>query len=110
MFRLLSLASARICSSMSKSYGGLSLDFLWSLVALVHLMRLSLLKAAHANLFSAACRKSGSPSFSTHVRWGERGAPVQFLWGSAGQRLRRDATLNRRFLITHRTSLTDIPY
>jgi hypothetical protein len=38
-------------------------DFLWSLVALANLMRLSLLKAAHAKLFGAACRKSGSPVF-----------------------------------------------
>ena len=36
-------------------------DFLWSLVALANFMRLSLQKAAHANLSGAACRKSGSP-------------------------------------------------
>jgi hypothetical protein len=36
-------------------------DFLWSLVALANLMRLSLLKAAHAVMSGAAYRKSGSP-------------------------------------------------
>jgi hypothetical protein len=35
-------------------------DFLSSLVALANFMRLSLQKAAHANLADAACRKSGS--------------------------------------------------
>ena len=34
-------------------------DFLWSLLALAHFMRLSLTKAAHAVVSSAACRKSG---------------------------------------------------
>jgi hypothetical protein len=36
-------------------------DFLSSLVALANFMRLSLQKAAHANLSGAACRKSGWP-------------------------------------------------
>jgi hypothetical protein len=36
-------------------------DFLSSFVALANLMRLSVQKAAHANLANAACRKSGSP-------------------------------------------------
>ena len=58
MFRLLFLADR-----LRKSYGGLPPDFLWSLVALANFMRLSLLKAAHANLFGATCRKSGSPVF-----------------------------------------------
>jgi hypothetical protein len=40
---------------------GLPPDFLWSLVALANVMRLSLLKAAHAVLSGAAYRKSGSP-------------------------------------------------
>ncbi len=44
-----------------KNKGGLPPDFLWSLVALANLMRLSLLKAAHAVLSGAAYRKSGSP-------------------------------------------------
>jgi hypothetical protein len=35
-------------------------DFLWSLVTLATFMRLSLLKAAHAVVPSAAYRKSGS--------------------------------------------------
>jgi hypothetical protein len=46
-----------------KNKVGLPPDFLWSLLALANLMRLSLLKAAHAKLFGAACRKSGSPIF-----------------------------------------------
>jgi len=41
-------------------------------------MRLSLQKAAHANLGEAAYRKSGSPVFSSHVRYCERGAPGPF--------------------------------
>jgi hypothetical protein len=55
---------------------GLPPHFLWSLVALANLMRLSLLKAAHA-MSGAAYRKSGRPSYSTHVRRSrEHGAPV----------------------------------
>ena len=43
-------------------------DFLSSLVALANFMRLSLQKAAHANLANATCRKSGS-----HQRtWAEK--------------------------------------
>jgi hypothetical protein len=93
-------------------------DFLWTLVVLTSLMRLSSLKAAHAVMDGATYRKSGSasgrivavdcllriptcfdglnvhsthaksfggglrPSFSALVRWGEPGAPVQFLLGS----------------------------
>jgi hypothetical protein len=34
-------------------------DFLWSLLALAHFMRLSLKKAAHAGVGGAPCRKSG---------------------------------------------------
>src|ERR1700677_2862969 len=37
-------------------------DFLWSWLALMHFMRLSLMKAAHAVVSSAAYRKSGSRS------------------------------------------------
>ena len=56
---------------------GLPPDFLWSLVALANLMRLSLLKAAHAVMSGAGYRKSG-PSYSTHVRGSrEHGTPVQ---------------------------------
>src|SRR5271168_3396724 len=44
-----------------KKKDGLPPDFLWSLLALANLMRLSLLKAAHAVLSGAAYRKSGSP-------------------------------------------------
>ena len=39
--------SAELLINIAKSYGGLPLDFLSSSVALVNLMRLSLLKAAH---------------------------------------------------------------
>jgi hypothetical protein len=42
-------------------------DFLRSLGALARFMRLSLLKAAHAVLSSAACRKSGSGQFPEQV-------------------------------------------
>ncbi len=57
---------------------GLFPDFLWSLVALANLMRLSLLKAAQAAL--GECHVAGNPgcpSSSTHVResprtWGTR--------------------------------------
>jgi hypothetical protein len=62
---------------MSKSDCGLPPDFVWSLVALARLMRLSLLKAAHVDI--GQCHVAGNPgrpSFSAHVRWGERGAPV----------------------------------
>jgi hypothetical protein len=59
-----------------KSNGGLPPDFLWGLVESRYFMRLSLMKAAHANMGGAACRKSGSPFFSvprTLVRtWGTR--------------------------------------
>jgi hypothetical protein len=41
--------------------GGLRQDFLCRFVASAHFMRLSLKKAAHAVLSSAAYRKSGSP-------------------------------------------------
>src|ERR1700691_4098311 len=52
-------------------------DFLCSLVAPAHFMRLSLKKAAYAVASSAAYRKSAyAPSFSAQVRSGEHGAPV----------------------------------
>jgi hypothetical protein len=52
-----------------KKKEGLPPDFLWSLLALANLMRLSLLKAAHAVMSGAVYRKSGlCPSCSTHVR------------------------------------------
>jgi hypothetical protein len=54
-------------------------DFLWRLLALANFMRLSLMKAAHVNLFGAMCRKSGLPVFfgpRTLVRtWGTRPVP-----------------------------------
>src|SRR5271154_7174496 len=48
-------------SRIAKTLVGLPPDFLSRLLALANLMRLSLLKAAHAKLFGASCRKSGSP-------------------------------------------------
>jgi hypothetical protein len=59
---------------------GLPRDFLWSLVALSSLMRLSLLKAAHVAV--GECRVSGNPgrpSYSAHVRWCE-GHPSSSYW------------------------------
>jgi hypothetical protein len=48
------------------------------LLALADFMRLSLMKAAHADLFGAMCRKSGSPVFfGPGTLW--RGAPALFL-------------------------------
>jgi len=44
-----------------KAIVGLPPDFLLRLMALANFMRLSLLKAAHANLFGVPCRKCGSP-------------------------------------------------
>ncbi len=46
---------------VTKALEGLPPDFLWSLVELGDFMRLSLQKAAHANMGDAAYRKSGSP-------------------------------------------------
>ena len=43
----------------SRSLGFAPPDFLWSLLALANLMRLSLLKAAHAVMDGATYRKSG---------------------------------------------------
>jgi hypothetical protein len=69
-----------------KKKEGLPPDFLWSLVALAHLMRLSLLKAAHAVISGAAYRKSGSPIlFNPCTQKREHGAPVQGQ-GLAGKR------------------------
>jgi hypothetical protein len=42
---------------------GLRPDFLWGSVESPNFMRLSLQKAAHANMVGAAYRKSGSPVF-----------------------------------------------
>jgi hypothetical protein len=60
-------------------------DFLSSLVALAHFMRLSSQKAAHADLADAACRKSDSPQRT----WDENNggaAPFQRYW-YAGKKL-----------------------
>jgi hypothetical protein len=43
-------------------------DFLWSFMALASFMRLSLKKAAHADVGGAPCRKSG---YVGRKRWGE---------------------------------------
>jgi hypothetical protein len=72
-----------------KKKEGLPPDFLWSLVALTNLMRLSLLKAANAVMSGAAYRKSGSPIlFNPCTRKREHGAPVQGarLGGKPGKR------------------------
>jgi hypothetical protein len=80
----------------------LSPDFLWSLVALAHLMRLSLLKAAHAAV--GECHVAGNPgrpSFSTHVResprtWGTRpGRKASWEAGKAAD----GWTANTRFVV-----------
>jgi hypothetical protein len=67
---------------MTKAVAGLPPDFLSSLFALANLMRLSLLKAAHANLFCAVCRKSGSPAlFGPRMlvrTWGTRPVFTRF--------------------------------
>jgi antirestriction protein ArdC len=48
----------------------------------VNSMRLSLMKAAHADVGGATWQEIRvAPSFSAHVRLGERGAPVQFPMG-----------------------------
>jgi hypothetical protein len=77
MFRLLFLDGAT--RSKVKTVVGLPPDFLSSLLALTDFVRLSLMKAAYADLFGAANRKSGSPFFfgpGTLVRtWGTR--PIQ---------------------------------
>ena len=87
-FTLTNLGSRRhlaptCCDSFEKNNGRASPEFLSSLVALANLMRLSLLKAAHVDV--SDCRVAGNPgrpSFSAHVRSGERGAPVLFYRGS----------------------------
>jgi hypothetical protein len=48
-------------SRSKKRLLGLLADFLWGLVGSRNFMRLSLQKAAHANMGGAAYRKSGSP-------------------------------------------------
>jgi hypothetical protein len=61
---------------------GLRPDFLCSVSASMHFMRLSLMKAAHAGLSSAACRKSGSPIlFSPCTLHGTAGQ-VGRTWGT----------------------------
>jgi hypothetical protein len=48
---------------MERAIVGLPPDFLWGLVESSNFMRLSLQKAAHANMGGAEYRKSGSPVF-----------------------------------------------
>jgi hypothetical protein len=50
-----------ICGIQQMRSWGLRPDFLWGLLALMNFMRLSLMKAAHADLIGTACRKSGRP-------------------------------------------------
>src|SRR5271170_7496320 len=85
--------------SQERKKEGLPPDFLWSLVALASLMRLSLRKAAHVAV--GECRVSGNPdrpSCSTHVResprtWGTR--PGGKAWWEA-----RDLSHNQRMTLT----------
>ncbi len=59
---------------------GLTPDFLCSLVAPAHLMRLSLMKAAYDGPVQCSVQEiRDAPSFSAQVRFGEPGAPVLFL-------------------------------
>jgi hypothetical protein len=70
-------------------------------VASAHPMRLSLMKAAHAVVSSAAYRKSGSPVFSAQVRLGEPGAPVQGERGLASGRVQLPKVGQYRFVESH---------
>src|ERR1700733_13584554 len=87
LFRMLSPPVSAYLQEKKKE--GLPPDFLWSLVALANLMRLSLLKAAHAAV--GECRVAGNrgrPSSSTHVResprtWGTR--PGGKAWWQTGK-------------------------
>src|SRR5277367_3420670 len=76
-FQCFHFRSTPICRKKTKE--GLPPDFLWSLVALAKLMRLSLLKAAHAVVSGAAYRKSGSPVLfgprTLRRTWGTRPVP-----------------------------------
>jgi hypothetical protein len=74
-----------------KKKEGLPPNFLWSLVALASLMRLSLLKAAHAAV--GECHVAGNPgrpsSQPMYAKVREHGAPVQ------GARLVRKREISR---------------
>jgi hypothetical protein len=61
-----------------KTKEGFRPDLLWSLVALAHLMQLSLLKGAHADLSSTAWQEIGvKPGFACPgVPWGLGGRPL----------------------------------
>jgi hypothetical protein len=61
----------------TKAVEGLPPDFLLRPVALMICMRFSLRRAAHV-VVASSCEVGNPlrPSFSSHVRWGERGAPV----------------------------------
>ncbi len=93
LFPMLSLPAYTYLQEKKKE--GLPPDFLWSLVALASLMRLSLLKAASVDV--GECHVTGNPgrpSFSTHVRgsprtWGTRPG------GKAGEQA-RDLSPNQR--------------
>jgi hypothetical protein len=68
-----------------KASGGLRPDFLSDWLALAGSMRLSLMKAAHKDVGERLeAGNPGRPSFSAHVRPGDRGAPVlvkRVVWG-----------------------------
>jgi Zn-dependent protease len=84
-----------------KKKEGLPPNFLWSLVALANLMRLSLQKAAHAIMSGAAYRKFGSPILfnpgTLGRTWGTRPG------GWAGEEA-RDLSPNLRMILAQPAS------
>src|ERR1700677_3007892 len=87
-FRSCRIAS-RISASMRSSEGRWCPDFLRRLVALIHSMRLSLMKGAHADLSNTAWQEIGvvaSPKRDTQtLRRRFRGLPVD-RYGESGTR------------------------
>jgi hypothetical protein len=82
IFECFLLLSSNFLVRLARAIVGLPPDFLWSLVALAHLMRLSLLKAAHAAV--GECHAAGNPDrppFSAGTlwrTWGTRPVPIWF--------------------------------
>jgi hypothetical protein len=79
------------CFTVNKGWVPHGPDFLWRLVALIHCMRLSLMKGAHADLSSTAWREigvkpgfglSGIPQHSTRLLLSSRAYPDFLLRGS----------------------------
>jgi hypothetical protein len=64
---------------LAKAVEGLRPDFLSTFLALANSMRLSLMKAAHADAGGTPWQEIRvAQSFSAHVRFGEHGAPARF--------------------------------